>query len=476
MPTPIRTQWLNQRRRLWLLLGVLVFLAGVAVYQMGWRTPLLPVPVPADFARLDPQVRAHLKGLLQPIHEDPRNPDKWVALGIAYAANGLWEEARQTFLDVTLLAPQEPLARMYAAVALEEKSDVAAALREFKTLTEKFPNFAPGWYRVGESALRVGAVEEAESAFARLSALAPNEWRGPAGLGEILLRRSQAAAALPLLEQALRIDPEARPARFLLGQAFRAVGRTNEARLALARGAGVSRHPMPDPWSAEAPRHMKGLPDQLAQADELATAGRPELAVPLLLEALRFHPDHPGLIQQLAVALNRSGHPDQALPWLDRLIRDDPKSFQLRITRSYSQVLLRHPDQGLAEARAAVQLAPGTAQTHLAVANALLALERDAEAVAALETAVRTEPGNAEIHLELGQVLWRNTGDKTGAVAHFEQAIELSPALVKAYGSWGELQRELGNLDAARSAVETLRLLAPESIELRDLRQALRTP
>lgn len=466
-PLPRRLRWLLA------LFALVVVAAGVFWIR---RPPLIPITRPPRPEALDPQVRDHLQQLIRLVESQPRDPAHRATLALAYAANGLWEEARRAFLDAATLAPDEPLAHLYAAVALQEKSDDAGALREFQALSARFPEFAPGWYRVGEAAMRLGDTTNAEMAFTRLTRLAPGEWRGPAGMAEVHLRRGQASNALPFLEHALRIDRFARPAQFLFGQALRAVGRTNEARVALALGSGQSRQPMPDAWSELAPLHMKSLPDQLAQADELATRGRPDLAVKLLMGALRFHPDHPGLANQLAVAFNRMGNPGQAVPLLNPLIARDPKAVAARITRSHALVQMGRADAGLEDARVAVSLSPGTAQAHLAVANALLALERDAEAVAALRQALQTDPRNADIHVELGDVLWRNQGDLAGAAAMFAQAVNLNPALAKAYNHLGQLQKHSGDVSAARATLAALQQVAPGGPDYRELRDAMNAP
>lgn len=454
-----------------------LLLFGWGTYFLVHRAPLLPVARPAQAATLDPQVRDHVERLASLVEADPRHPAKRATLGLAYAANGLWAEARQTFLDAARLDPSQPLAPLYAAVAREELGDVAGALPEFRLLTEQHPAFAPGWFRLGDSALRSGDLPLAETAFNNVVRLAPTEWRGPAGLGEIRLRQGQPAEAIRWLEQARGLDPAARGGVYLLGQAYRAVGRTNEARLALAMGGNETRQPMPDPWSEQAPIHMRRLPDQLAQAEELASQGRPDLAVRLLEQARQFHPDHPGLTIQLAVALNRAGHPAQAIPLLDRLIQADPKSIGARIARSHALAQLEQGEAALAEAQAAAALDPRLAQAHLAVANAFLAREMDREAIESLRRAAACDPRNGEIQLEIGTVLWRNLADPAGAHAHFLQAVELAPALSRATAQLGLLQLALGQRDAAQESLARLQSVAPPgSPEIAELADALRQP
>ncbi len=465
-----------RRWRVWGSGIAMLLLVGWGASFLTHRAPLLPVARPAQSATLDPQVRAYVEQLASLVEADPRHPAKRATLGLAYAANGLWAEARQTFLDAARLDPTQPLAPLYAAVAREELGDVAGAQPEFRLLTEQHPAFALGWSRLGDSALRTGDLPLAETAFDQLVRLAPTEWRGPAGLGEIRLRQGQPAEAIRWLEQARGLDPAARGGVYLLGQAYRAVGRTNEARLTVGVGGNESRQPMPDPWSEQAPIHMRRLPDQLAQAEELANQGRPDLGVALLQQAHQFHPNHPGLTVQLAVALNRAGQAAQAVPLLDRILQSDPESIAARIARSHALAQLGQGQAALTEAQAATALDPRLAQAHLAVANALLAREMDQEAVESLRTAAACDPRNGEIHLEIGTVLWRNLADLAGAHAHFLQAVELAPALPRATAQLGLLQLALGQRGAARESLARLQVMAPGSPEAAELTHALKQP
>ncbi len=473
MPAPPRHPFLRLHGLL-TALGVLAAVA-LAVY-LALRPPLLPVPAPSHPESLDPQLRDHLQQLAALVADSPRDPARRATLALAFAANGLWAEARHAFLDVVRIAPDEPLARLHAAVALQEKPDDPGALSEFESLARDFPAFPQGWYRFGEASLRLGNLTNANTAFSRLSSLAPSEWRGPAGVGEVLLRSGQPSNAIPLLQKAIDLDRSARPAWFLLGQALRAVGQTNEARIALAMGAATTRHPMPDPWSERAPEHMKLLPDQLAQADELGRLGRPDLSIQLLRGALKFHPDNLGLLNQLAVAFNRAGQPQQALPVLEPALQKNPGNVALRITRSHALVLVGRPSEGLADATEAAAASPRTSQAHLAVANACLALERDQDAANALRRAIEADPANPEIHVELASILWRNLDDPPAAAAALSIAIQINPALPAAHLQLGLLQHHLGDLPAARASLANLQLVAPSSPQWRQLQQALAAP
>jgi tetratricopeptide (TPR) repeat protein len=354
---------------------------------------------------------------------------------------------------------------MYAATALQELSDGPGSLQEFKQLAQRFPGFAPIWYRVGEASLRAGELQPAEQAFTTLNRLAPKESRGALGLAEVYFRRGESAQALPLAEQALRLDPGSKPAFYLLGQILRSLGRTNEARVAIAAGTGEGRQPMSDPWAETAPEEVRLLPGVFQQAEAMSALGRPEGAVALLERIRPFHPHHPGLLNQLGVALNRCGQPQKTLALLDPLSAADPKAAALRITRSHAHAQLGNQEAAISEAREAIQLAPRLAQSHLALANAHLAAEQDPEALLALEEASRCDPANAEILLEAATIRWRNLHEGGAALALLNKALEIQPALVPALRLSAEIQAATGDSEGSQRTMVVLRWLTTRSGE-----------
>jgi tetratricopeptide (TPR) repeat protein len=446
-------------------------LLALIVFQ--WTAAAPEPPVPQELGRLDPQLRAHISEIVNWVRSEPRRWDRHATLGVAYAANSLWPEARLSFSNVIYLNPKEPLAHLYLGISTQELGEPDQALQEFQAVTRRFPEFAQGYYRLAEALLKSGNMESAEKAFHRLVELAPQEWRGYAGVGEARLRKGEFAEAFRWLEKAVRLDWSAAEAHHLLGMALREAGRFQEAEIELGLGLNAVSYPMPDAWSDRAHEHMKRLQDQLVMADEAAQLGEPQQAVKILTEALTFHPTNAMVLNNLAIACNRSGQPQKARSLLLTLLKSDARYLPAYITFSFTSQLLGSNEDALAYAERAIELSPNTAQARVAKANALLAMERDAEAVAALETAFGCDPKNAEIQIELGDVKWRNLNRPAEAFDHYKRAAQLNRVLLKAHLRMAELALDRADTNEAAAAVTMIRRLAPAEPSLAALESSL---
>jgi len=455
------------------LLGVI---AWRGLLKSGTVGPTVTVPTPANPNDLEPQLRSYVEEKVRWVREAPQDPRRQATLGLVYAANNLWSEARTTFENVVRLTPQEPLAHLYVAVCTQELGEPDQALELFRRLTAQFPGSPQGFYRLGESTLRAGRTDEAQQAFERLTQLAPREWRGDAGLGEVFLRRGDPAAAARHLERAVQLDPAARNAHYLLGQAYRNLGRLDDAQLHLSLGLDARHYPMPDPWSETAPVHMKLLPDQMEIAGQLLQEGRAPAAVRLLETALSFQSTNLSLKISLANTFTAAGLPEKAAPLLRQVLDVDPRSVPALIALSASSHARGQDDEALNWADQAIALAPDTAPAHLAKANALLGLEKDREALADMEAAARCDPKNGTLRLEMGDVWLRNLNHPDEALRCYETAAQLEPALVSAQVRLAKLHTEGARTNQARSAIERIRKLDPANSTLPMLESALRAP
>ena len=439
---------------------VLLAVAGVPFVSNILRPPP-NIPTPSNLAKLEPQLRAYVLEKTQWVRESPREMHRHATLGIVYAANSLWPQARSAFTNAARLNPREPLALMFIGVATLELGDINDATRLFRQLTARFPDFAPGFYRLGETLLRVGDPQGAEAAFRRLIELAPKEWRGYSGVGNARLRQNDPAEASEWLKKALQLAPGSRISHHLLGLAYRELGRKEAAEFELMLGRNAKVFPMPDAWSETASEHMRLIQDQIEAANLASQGGQPGNAVEILLQALSYNPTNVTLMNNLAIAYNRSRQPEKAHSLLLMLLEKHRQYLPAYITMSFTSQLLGRNDEALSYATQAIALDRSTAQAHLAKANALLATERDPEAIASLQEALRCDPQNAEILVELGDVHWRNLKQAGQAREYFRQAVQLNPALLGVHARLAELAIEHGDADEAGAAISMIRKLAP---------------
>ena len=92
----------------------------------------------------------------------PRDARRHATLGMVYAANSIWPKL--VWHSETLqLDPKEPLAQLYFAVATQETGDFDEALKLYRQVTVRFPDFAPaltGWVTS-----QAGAVMKQKTCF-----------------------------------------------------------------------------------------------------------------------------------------------------------------------------------------------------------------------------------------------------------------------------------------------------------------------
>ena len=85
------------------------------------------------------------------------------------------------------------------------------------------------WNDYGIGLLLQGDLRGAEAAFRRVMAIDPDYPDGPVNAARARLQEGDVDAAIPLLEQALALEPGLARAHFFLGTALRALGRYDEA-------------------------------------------------------------------------------------------------------------------------------------------------------------------------------------------------------------------------------------------------------
>jgi len=222
--------------------------------------------------------------------------------------------------------------------------------------------------------------------LAATPAILPGGPGGPRAWGESLLRiRAQdSAAALPFLEETIRVDPRFAPAHSALADVLLDLGMVSRARAAAQQAFDLS----------------AGLPQEQRLANEARleeSRQKWDVAAALWTELVRMRPDTPAYALRLAHAQALSGTPAEALATLQPLRRISGAPFGA---------------EAIAFVEALVSAAAGDGK-------------KTAEAVAAMTSALSKRGQQAAAVRKLLQVaaLAERGGDRTGAGSYYERAV-----------------------------------------------------
>jgi tetratricopeptide (TPR) repeat protein len=122
-----------------------------------------------------------------------------------------------------------PLAHLLLGEIALAKADITGAIGEFEKERVINPLNGDVYDRLGDAYIRNGQYVEAQLALDRAILLAPNTTGPYILLGKTLLKQRNAVMAAMYLERASQMDPNSFMTHALLAQAYRSLGRRDEA-------------------------------------------------------------------------------------------------------------------------------------------------------------------------------------------------------------------------------------------------------
>jgi len=128
------------------------------------------------------------------------------------------------------IAPSLPMAHFMLGEFAAQKSDYGQAARQFEDERRFNPDFAPAYESLGDAYMHLGQLPEAQMALTKAITLDANLTSAFAKLGAVLLRRQDVQTAIMYLEHAEKLDPGDFETHAVLAQAYRRVGREDDAR------------------------------------------------------------------------------------------------------------------------------------------------------------------------------------------------------------------------------------------------------
>jgi predicted Zn-dependent protease len=127
------------------------------------------------------------------------------------------------------LDPSLPLAHLLLGEIALAGEHMDVAISEFEKESARNPLYGGVYDRLGDAYTRAGDYTKAQQALQRAVLLEPSSTGPYILLGKVLLKRQDPASATTYLERAEKMDPSNFMTHSLLGQAYRLMGRIDDA-------------------------------------------------------------------------------------------------------------------------------------------------------------------------------------------------------------------------------------------------------
>ncbi|MBA7593530.1 Cell division coordinator CpoB [subsurface metagenome] len=329
------------------------------------------------------------------------------------------------------------------ARAIEAPSEEQAFLAALRLLDEGDTRFHADDFAGAEKAYRKAGEMATSSGNELLQSLCLN------ALGAAVGSQDKDEEALPLVEEALALNPDFAEAWCNKGAALLGLERYDEAVPALDEAIRL------EPGYALA-WYDKGT--------ALLGLERYEEAIPCFDEALRLRPDYAVAWCNKGAALLGLERYDEAIPTLDEAIRLKPDFPDAWYDRGTALLGLERYEEAILYFDETLKLKPDYAEAWGNKGTALLGLERDEEAIPCFDETIKLKPDDARG--------WYNKGTALvvleryeEALPYFDEALRLNPSDGRA---WAIKGMALVGLDQSKEAKKSFGKALPLRDQLLD--------
>ncbi|MEM7479713.1 MAG: tetratricopeptide repeat protein [Acidobacteriota bacterium] len=424
-------------------------LEGLATPALGTMEPAVRDQLTERFAALDPP----------PLHGDPKSlAQAYGELGGLSFVYGLGEVGAVALRNARALDPESFRWAYLAGLTAQSTGRFEQAEEAYGAALTLQPNYPAALVRLGEALVDLGRPVEARRRFERALEVAPNLAAAHRGLGRAAAAEGDFEGAARHYERALEIQPAAAEVRFPLAQAYRQLGRAEEAKAQLAL---YDRQELiiPDPVVQEIRALAAGSAVHLMQGRRARARGDSETALAEFQKAVEADPDHPPSLHALASMLRQMGDAAGAAQTLRRAMKLQPGRATAHVDLAGILVLAEQPRDAEAEARRALEIEPDLAEGHLVLGIALARQQRHEDALEAFARALELDPLEPEPRFERAMSLLalRRGGQ---AVAALGSVLALDPEHPAALANLGVLL-ESSEPETARRHLEQALRLAP---------------
>ena len=431
----------------------LAFACLIALTALGCAdAPTADEPAAPSLSTADEEVRVLIQELLASARATPRSGEMRGRLGMAYEVNGFADSALDSYGQAAALDSGEFRWPYFAALLLAKRGDVDAAIAAMRSAIAINDGYIPAWLSLGAWLREQGDVVAAKNAYRRAEALGAGS-PAIAGLALIALHDGKPAEAAALLEPVNATLDHPHLHR-MLGRAYRALGRAEDARIAFARGASATPLQWRDPLQEDKTKYLAGFRGQLVHAQKLLRAGQHEPALAMLTPWQATHGEDAALLSTLAGGYLSAGKREQALEILRVGLRAHPEDHHFHF-----QMALWQRDRGdLAAAkehlRRSLALNPAQPQAHEELAALYVREQRYGAALDSFDSAIAHGAPNAADLLRTSGAAAAVRGDWADAIDRLRRATERDPSATRAFVQLARALAESGRIDEAKTALD----------------------
>ncbi len=380
-------------------------------------------------------------------------------LGLVYVVYDFPDAGSTCFDNARLLSPADYRWAYLGGYVRKLKGDLKGAVPLLENSLVLEPTFLPALLRLGRSFFELGRTEDAKARFETAIGVDPGAPAAHEGLGKIAAAEGQNEQALGYFHRALELAPSASSLHYALAQAYRDLGRLDDARhqLELSGDAVV---PIPDPLISPLALLGESVQLYMVQATEALDDRNYEVAAAAYKKVLEKDPQNFIGYKGRAYALEKLGDLEGALvslrAGLERAStgvekKDVVERAELHRILGGLEALNGRDDAAIRHFSLSLELVEDQPGVQMKLANALARQSRFGEALPYFDRLIESEPELAAAILLRRATALVNLGRGEDAFADFERALELEPDNAQIRSRYAEALDHLGERRRAKA-------------------------
>lgn len=239
------------------------------------------------------------------IEKDENNLEAWLGIGDCFSGLGRVDEAYKCYEKVNELEPEEAEAWAKKGDVLAIKGRWGAALQFYDRAISLDDEYDYPYVKKGEVLLSRERFEQAGQAFDAALAISPTDSDALCGRAEILIKKGKWGAALQILANVLRQNPNHIKGLTLRGDAYRMDGHIEDAR---------------NSYDKVLIKDSKNVNAIMGKSLLLMKHGGFNEAATMLRSALDLQPDNPVIWRHLGTSQKEIGKESEALRSLQKSV------------------------------------------------------------------------------------------------------------------------------------------------------------